>query len=579
MEAPAGRLGAVGARWRSRSPAAPPTGRRCSAASTCSRPASRSCCSPRASASRATIVQPLFDGAVYVALKAGVPIVPVGIGGSERVMPKEAKFIYPRKVHVDHRRRRSRPPAPEAGAGCRAALCSDVTGRAARRAAAAVRRAPSRAVADDVRRSRYDRQGRRPATAGRATPHSSRAECIDSCGMPTSTVAMPSRVAVIGPIVEPHGMLLRDTNTWCGTPAVGAGLRKQRRRVGRRRVALVGVDLDRRALVDDRARGRGRGARGSSGARRGRCRPTRSSTRPAPGGRSSRSPPRGRDEPLDARSRGAARRRRWSTPSRPPRGRTGRSSRSWSAGVGGEQRGRRRPARQPGCRGGRWRAASGRRRARRPAARRTGTAPRTPGRRRPGALGDPRRERRSPSRVAHTGRQVGLAVEDEAALVDVAVEVDGELRHAGDRLVPRRRASADPSASDEAPGDAEVAVEPAVEQHPAVDLDVELAPAGAAAVGVRLDAQARGVGVGADEADRRGRPAPAGRRHATSAPPRDDVAGVGHVGPRRRLVDGDEAGRVEQSPPRSARRGTATVTRRGRRGAVGRVVGGAGTWS
>jgi 1-acyl-sn-glycerol-3-phosphate acyltransferase len=46
------------------------------------------------------IVQPLFDGAVYVALKAGVPIVPVGIGGSERVMPKGARFVFPRKVHV-----------------------------------------------------------------------------------------------------------------------------------------------------------------------------------------------------------------------------------------------------------------------------------------------------------------------------------------------------------------------------------------------------------------------------------------------------------------------------------------------
>lgn len=45
-------------------------------------------------------IQPLFDGAVYVAFKAGVPIVPVGIGGSERVMPKGAKFVYPRKVHV-----------------------------------------------------------------------------------------------------------------------------------------------------------------------------------------------------------------------------------------------------------------------------------------------------------------------------------------------------------------------------------------------------------------------------------------------------------------------------------------------
>jgi 1-acyl-sn-glycerol-3-phosphate acyltransferase len=46
------------------------------------------------------VVQPLFDGAVYVALRAGVPIVPVGIGGSERVMPKGAKLIYPRKVAV-----------------------------------------------------------------------------------------------------------------------------------------------------------------------------------------------------------------------------------------------------------------------------------------------------------------------------------------------------------------------------------------------------------------------------------------------------------------------------------------------
>ena len=46
------------------------------------------------------VVQPMFDGAAYVALQAGVPIVPVGIGGSERVMPKGAKFIYPRKVRV-----------------------------------------------------------------------------------------------------------------------------------------------------------------------------------------------------------------------------------------------------------------------------------------------------------------------------------------------------------------------------------------------------------------------------------------------------------------------------------------------
>jgi len=47
------------------------------------------------------VVHPLFDGAVYIAIKAGVPIVPVGIGGSERVMPKKARFVYPRKVHIE----------------------------------------------------------------------------------------------------------------------------------------------------------------------------------------------------------------------------------------------------------------------------------------------------------------------------------------------------------------------------------------------------------------------------------------------------------------------------------------------
>jgi 1-acyl-sn-glycerol-3-phosphate acyltransferase len=46
------------------------------------------------------IVQPLFDGATYIAVKAGVPIIPVGIGGSERAMPKGAKFIRPTKLHV-----------------------------------------------------------------------------------------------------------------------------------------------------------------------------------------------------------------------------------------------------------------------------------------------------------------------------------------------------------------------------------------------------------------------------------------------------------------------------------------------
>lgn len=45
-------------------------------------------------------IHPLFDGAAFVAARAGVPIVPIGIGGSARVMPRGAKVIRPAKVHV-----------------------------------------------------------------------------------------------------------------------------------------------------------------------------------------------------------------------------------------------------------------------------------------------------------------------------------------------------------------------------------------------------------------------------------------------------------------------------------------------
>lgn len=46
------------------------------------------------------LVQPLFEGAAYLATRAGVPIVPVGIGGSERAMPKGSKMLRPVKVHM-----------------------------------------------------------------------------------------------------------------------------------------------------------------------------------------------------------------------------------------------------------------------------------------------------------------------------------------------------------------------------------------------------------------------------------------------------------------------------------------------
>ncbi len=46
------------------------------------------------------VVEDLFDGVAFIALKAGVPILPVGIGGSDRVLPLGAKFPRRRRVLV-----------------------------------------------------------------------------------------------------------------------------------------------------------------------------------------------------------------------------------------------------------------------------------------------------------------------------------------------------------------------------------------------------------------------------------------------------------------------------------------------
>lgn len=43
---------------------------------------------------------PLYDGAAYLAVKLGVPIVPIGIGGSEHILPKGSVFPRLHKVAV-----------------------------------------------------------------------------------------------------------------------------------------------------------------------------------------------------------------------------------------------------------------------------------------------------------------------------------------------------------------------------------------------------------------------------------------------------------------------------------------------
>ena len=45
-------------------------------------------------------VAPLHDGAMFVAARTGAKIVPVGIGGSDRAMPKGAKLPRPSKIRI-----------------------------------------------------------------------------------------------------------------------------------------------------------------------------------------------------------------------------------------------------------------------------------------------------------------------------------------------------------------------------------------------------------------------------------------------------------------------------------------------
>ncbi|MDQ6927571.1 MAG: 1-acyl-sn-glycerol-3-phosphate acyltransferase [Actinomycetota bacterium] len=46
------------------------------------------------------VVEDLFEGTAYVAARTGVPIVPIGIGGSERALQKGKRLPRPVKVHV-----------------------------------------------------------------------------------------------------------------------------------------------------------------------------------------------------------------------------------------------------------------------------------------------------------------------------------------------------------------------------------------------------------------------------------------------------------------------------------------------
>ena len=55
---------------------------------------------PEGTRKEGRVVAPLHDGAMFMAARTGATVVPVGIGGSERAMPKGAKFPRPAKIRI-----------------------------------------------------------------------------------------------------------------------------------------------------------------------------------------------------------------------------------------------------------------------------------------------------------------------------------------------------------------------------------------------------------------------------------------------------------------------------------------------
>ena len=127
-----------------------------------------------------------------------------------------------------------------------------------------------------------------------------------------------------------------------------------------------------------------------------------------------------------------------------------------------------------------------------------------------------------------TGTRFCWGVELETLLIELAVQVDRETRHAqeGPFEIDELAAEFSSVAHDDTAGERQIAVEPGVEQHAAIGLDRELGVAVAVHVGDRLQAQIRRIGVGPDDSEARfrrrpapdleGREAPAGAHDITS---------------------------------------------------------------
>jgi 1-acyl-sn-glycerol-3-phosphate acyltransferase len=79
---------------------------------------------PEGTRQQGPIVQELFDGTAYVAAKTGVPIVPMGIGGSEAMMPKGAKLLKRSKLVLVIGDPIAAPPKTDSGRMPRSAVAA-----------------------------------------------------------------------------------------------------------------------------------------------------------------------------------------------------------------------------------------------------------------------------------------------------------------------------------------------------------------------------------------------------------------------------------------------------------------------
>ena len=130
--------------------------------------------SRRARASTAPKIEPLQPGAAYLALRAGVPIVPVGIAGSEEIVRSDGRRRFPRFEprgdrgrRADRRRRRGRRARVPRARGRRAHRGT------ARGAPAALRRGAANSRERTRRASRLERSARHRRTrrAARSSPN------------------------------------------------------------------------------------------------------------------------------------------------------------------------------------------------------------------------------------------------------------------------------------------------------------------------------------------------------------------------------------------------------------------------